>query len=746
MTAVSCTLGAVISAFSFSVDPLTLVLIWSCSAFVVSVSTSFWRLKGLLVLPVPLLALLIWRLPEIAGGARWAAHYLTSELSQWLFLPVLFPDAAASVYEQTLFFAFFGVLLSMLLSVSISLKRSVFLTVLFTLPFVFLTFVAVYYPAELMFLLGLLAVYLTQLFSNSLYPYDFVRRGLAVFPALALALALIGVSFIAASTEDNYTHNAAAGTVRNDIRAFSARVGLVRTGSGAGWLALDDGIWGFNTDSIDISNAGRRVFSDQSLLEIISTHAGTFYLRGYSMMLFDGNSWTDRTEDSDASQDHWARGTPAYIASVYEEFFPDSGLKKASMSVSKTGDKTDGVYYHPYFSFPALRSAAPENFSFYYLEDSIIDMYYRLPPGEYQYIGYSGLGDQTDQLPPEGYIYLSADGYGGYVHSSSTYLSVDENTAEGLRRIAAEAGVDISAGREEIAEQVAEFFFSFGTYTLSPQIVRGYEDFALYFLETSQQGYCIHYATAATLMLRALGVPARFTAGYVATVAGHEVLQTVEVKDANAHAWVEVFYETYGWLPLEVTPHTGVFGAAGVRTTPGVSYTPPDRRGDGYYRDGPEREDPGRPEPPDNGDADVGGGGGGAGGDDGGASEQILLHDLPGRFALPLPAVIALAVIAAIVLRIVFSKVYRRLLFGQADTNQAIICAWRHLARLVRRYKWDPAPKEIEDLALKARFSQHRMSESERDKVVCYARKVSADIRSGLSFPGRFWARCVLGL
>jgi len=755
MTAVSCTMGAVISAFSFTVDSVTLFLFWFCSAIVVSFSASFWRIKGLLILLLPALALLMWRLPEITEGARWAAHYLTGEFSQWLFLPVLFPGAAAAEYEQTLFFAFAGALLSLLLSVAISLRRSLYLTVVFTLPIVFLTFVAVYYPADQIFLFGLLAVYLTMLFSSSLYPDDFIRRGLAAFPALALALILMGISYVAASNEENYVHNAFAGGLRNEIRTFSARIGMVRTSSGSGWPVLSDGTWSYNTNNVDVSNAGRREITGQGLLEITSTHAGTFYLRGYSMMLFDGGRWTVNSGNPGNVQDYWAMGTPAYIASVYEELFPGAGLARASMRVVQTGDATRDVNYSPYFNFPVPWSPDPDSFLFYYPGSSIIELYSRLPPGEYRYDGYSGLYDLTDQISAIGHLFPGMREYSKSVHSRSAYLNIDFDTAAGLLRVAEDAGIDMSASREVIAEQVTEFFTSFGTYTLSPQIAHANEDFALYFLEVSQQGYCIHYATAATLMLRALGVPARFTTGFVASVSQSEIGQAVEVTDASAHAWVEVFYETYGWLPLEVTPFTGVFGAEGTSVTPGAGYSPPDQRGDEFDWDEPVWDGPGgsgRPSPPDRGDdygsrGDGDGSGGDGGGDgDAGFAGQTPTQDLPDSFRLPLWFTITLAVIIVIVLRVVFSRIYRRLLFNQADTNLAIICAWRYSARLIRRYKWDPAPKAIEELALKARFSQHQMTEKERIKVVCFARKTSADIYAVLSLPAKLWARCVFGL
>ena len=76
-------------------------------------------------------------------------------------------------------------------------------------------------------------------------------------------------------------------------------------------------------------------------------------------------------------------------------------------------------------------------------------------------------------------------------------------------------------------------------------------------LECSGSGYSVHYATAAVLMLRYFGVPARYVEGYYLSPtdaakveAGEEIILTGE----NAHAWAEYYLEGVGFVPFEVTP------------------------------------------------------------------------------------------------------------------------------------------------------------------------------------------------
>lgn len=85
----------------------------------------------------------------------------------------------------------------------------------------------------------------------------------------------------------------------------------------------------------------------------------------------------------------------------------------------------------------------------------------------------------------------------------------------------------------------------------------GEKDFLSYTLEVSRSGYSVHYATLATLMLRYLGIPARYVEGFVVTPSQAEALgsgEALTLTDANAHAWAEYYLDGVGWLPFDATP------------------------------------------------------------------------------------------------------------------------------------------------------------------------------------------------
>ena len=76
------------------------------------------------------------------------------------------------------------------------------------------------------------------------------------------------------------------------------------------------------------------------------------------------------------------------------------------------------------------------------------------------------------------------------------------------------------------------------------------------FVTAQRRGYCQHFAGAMALMLRYLGIPARVAAGFTTGLYNADASEFT-VADTNAHTWVEVWFEGYGWLPFDPTPGRG---------------------------------------------------------------------------------------------------------------------------------------------------------------------------------------------
>lgn len=88
-------------------------------------------------------------------------------------------------------------------------------------------------------------------------------------------------------------------------------------------------------------------------------------------------------------------------------------------------------------------------------------------------------------------------------------------------------------------------------------------DFVDWFLNESKSGSCTHFASAAVLLCRSQGIPARYCEGFV--IKPSDMLEqgnpgdivTLSISDSRAHAWVEVYVNGYGWLTYEMTPGYG---------------------------------------------------------------------------------------------------------------------------------------------------------------------------------------------
>lgn len=87
--------------------------------------------------------------------------------------------------------------------------------------------------------------------------------------------------------------------------------------------------------------------------------------------------------------------------------------------------------------------------------------------------------------------------------------------------------------------------------TIGPQRRPG--DAVDYFLFEERRGYCEQFSSAMAVLLRAVGVPARLATGYTPGTV-HPLTGLLEVRQSDAHAWVEVFFPGTGWVEFEPTP------------------------------------------------------------------------------------------------------------------------------------------------------------------------------------------------
>lgn len=114
----------------------------------------------------------------------------------------------------------------------------------------------------------------------------------------------------------------------------------------------------------------------------------------------------------------------------------------------------------------------------------------------------------------------------------------------------------VNTTRLSYALIVQEFMQQFGTYATNLDRLPVGADPVDYFLGTSKKGFCVHYASAATMLLQGLGIPARYATGYVAFASDFKKSGTgseAVVTGERTHAWTEVYLDQIGWIPFEMT-------------------------------------------------------------------------------------------------------------------------------------------------------------------------------------------------
>ena len=174
---------------------------------------------------------------------------------------------------------------------------------------------------------------------------------------------------------------------------------------------------------------------------------------------------------------------------------------------------------------------------------------------------------------PDPAISVDDSDYKDYIYKN--YLDVPDKNRNKIAALCNQQGFD--ASDPDLNEKIADYFSQNYKYTLSPGLVPWQTDFVNYFLFEHKEGLCVHFATSGVLIYRTLGIPARYAEGYALDYlldkdehvflteedpalwySGDKPLTpspvSVKVKDHSAHAWVEIYKDGYGWVPVELTP------------------------------------------------------------------------------------------------------------------------------------------------------------------------------------------------
>lgn len=336
---------------------------------------------------------------------------------------------------------------------------------------------------------------------------------------------------------------------------------------------------GSYSDGPNLAMAGNRVFTGRTVLKVKSEQPGyTEYLKSYVGNVYENNRWVSWDEELLGPQENMEEGLNGYKV---QNFIGDA-YKASSYSASGYTVEVENVGVNPRLIFaPYGLSDSPEEVSgMTFVEDGYLKASNELfGKSKYTLNTYPTVAGGTipimtteENLTSENISELVANSnnpsaalgnvtdqalvsaISSYNSKVSAYTEVPSDLQERLTTFRSTYGISAGGSPLTTAQQVAEVLDSLCEYDLAPGVLPSGEDFVAYFLFQSHRGYCMHFASAATLILRSAGIPTRYAEGYVAYPDDYDESGWADLPDSRAHAWVEVFQEGYGWVPVEVTP------------------------------------------------------------------------------------------------------------------------------------------------------------------------------------------------
>lgn len=293
--------------------------------------------------------------------------------------------------------------------------------------------------------------------------------------------------------------------------------------------------------------------SDTPALKITMSAPQKLYLRGRIYETYEGTAWTSlHTEDQ-------AEYESLFYWLHQSGFFGQSQIGTAASLVAEaakeqlTVENLSACSAHGYYPYALCGSEAlnadrigdaqlPETDVLAYLPGSVPDWY------GVQH----GLAAAQESDPIARYL-LAEEAYETYATAMDLQLT-NESWSVLNRQLGKDASPRTLA---QIREFIRTYLEDTLVYDEEVRTLTGSGDFLQYTLEKSSSGYSVHYATAATLMLRYFGVPARYVEGYFLSAEEASAYQPgdpIILTEEHAHAWAEYYLPGVGFVPFEVTP------------------------------------------------------------------------------------------------------------------------------------------------------------------------------------------------
>ena len=416
----------------------------------------------------------------------------------------------------------------------------------------------------------------------------------------------------------------------------------------------------------DLSEPVVKTESTDTILSVTADTAQTLYLRGFVGDSYENGVWS--ALDAKTA----AEGKDLFYWLHQSGFYPQSQLASAarlmgnyqSGSVSVQNLTGCSLYrYEPCTILPERAGLAKNRIQPSAVETSGLR-------GERGY-SYETVSD-AQTLLPELLDFLQNDTSDGV----KSYLQMESAYREFVYSYALTVPAEFRAQLGAVLDQCCESYGPADSLTKEQAQTAALAFLELCFdgsgnialpLTDTVDGTTYQYATVAALALRYYGIPARYVEGYTVKAAENE---PTSVDASAAGAWVEVYQDGIGWLPLALTP--GLEDLSAEQTESGIKPVGAGKEGNGdgpRVTEGQELEQDNAE--PDNSEDNTPDGG----------QRTGLLHKP--AFWIILVAALLLLLLAAIIIRheVILKK--RNEAFTQEDPSAAAACLFTDCAALL---------------------------------------------------------------
>lgn len=395
------------------------------------------------------------------------------------------------------------------------------------------------------------AIYILMCFINT---GDSVKSILGIGLQLVFAVLIFfsGFSFVFA----NYDGSATVSKIRDGID------GTISSWRYDADLRVDVMPKGDLNKATELSTKGDVVFN------ISMENPSALYLRNYTGEQFHDGAWNELPKSSYAGK---YLGISEWLSA--DGFYPISQLSALYLMESK---RTGSAARISTVKIENISESSDKIFTPY---EVVLDETLRDNNITDKYVKSNGLfGERSYVLQSYGAVYdyasydmkswinnlQNADGYDEYINDEKiyrafvydNYLDIDDEYYEMLCNLK----IDDLKGKK-LSDAVCEIRSRFlKEYTYSENLKADSKiDPIVNFAENTKTGYEPHFASLSALIYRYLGFPTRYVEGYAVTELEMQAYSEVkdmdfELYDTAAHAWVEVYVETVGWVPIEMTP------------------------------------------------------------------------------------------------------------------------------------------------------------------------------------------------